>query len=205
MCSKKYLCGLLVCLVLLSSPLFAWFSPKEKKPAVETVETVETTPVLEESETPSVEPETEASEEPSLPSETSTEATDNLSDRLNLLEETLKENKVKESKFEDALQAGKDYATVADAEYAELKGNYESLRADYDKAFAKAEKYKFATPFVQVNAMVKDVLDPTWGVEGVIGARFGHVTTQIGAGYFFDFDNSWNKNLEIKAGIGWEF
>lgn len=204
MWSKKLLVGLLVVSVVSSSQLFAWFSPKAKAP-LEAEYLAETTPTSEREEEQKSVSGTGVSEEQNLPSETSSGQMTIFNEQLSELEKILAENRVKESKYLDTLNEVKAQANIADAEFAELKANYESLRNDYDKAFSVAQKYKWATPFIQANILMKNVLDPVFGIEGVVGAKFGHLTTQVGAGYFLDFDNSWDKNLEVKAGIGWEF
>lgn len=199
MCSKKLLVGLLVVSVALSSPLFAWFTPKEK---IEVNTTETSAPVATEQGNATG---ITVSEEQKQVSDDLVKATDDLEKRLLKLEESLKDSRAKESDYAADMDLVKEATKLLDSEYAELLAEYNSLKKDYEKAYKQAEKYKFATPFVQVNATMRNVLNPEWGLEGVVGARIGHATVQGGVGYTFAFDKPWNENLEVKCGVGWEF
>ena len=201
MCFRKSF--LLSCILglALCCPLLAWYMPAKGK-AVE--QAVISTPALESSEELQSESVTEPTSELATTSESSVEPMTDLSEALENLKRDLKESRAKEAKYLSSMDALDSAIKLSDADYEELNKNYEALKADYAKASEKAGKYRFATPFVQVNALARNPLAIEWGVEGVVGARFGNLTTQVGAGYFFT-DNPWNENLEVKAGIGWEF
>lgn len=220
MCSKKLSIGLLVLLVASCSPAFAWYSPAKTSSKIEVAEAIaeDTILPLEESEKNLNVAETEPSEEQSQLSEITNPATESLSESLNdsriseidskieALEKKLKDNKVKEDKFLSELNEIKEYSALADAQFEELNDNYEALKEDYAKASAVASKYKKATGFVQVNALMKDFLHPVFGAQAVVGARIGHLTTQLGAGYWIEPANMLSlDNMFISAGIGWEF
>lgn len=220
MWSKKYFIGLLVVLVASCSPVFAWFSPVKTSSKIEVTEATAEDSILplEESEKNLSEEGIEPSEEQNQPSETISPATESLNESLSdsriseidskieALEKKLKDNKVKEDKFLSELNEIKEYSALADAQFEELNGNYEALKQDYAEASKVASKYKKATGFVQVNALMKDFLNPVFGAQAVAGARIGHFTTQIGAGYWLEPSNMLSlDNMFISAGIGWEF